>query len=457
MHTEATKKATPADDKTPPMNFGQIQKGDYTSLQGNWSKVATAKVTAPQESGGNQSATWQGVAADDSNANQMVITKNEITSKTVTIKNNAVGADNATEKLELKQFDDILTTALADKKGASDVTVSFYPRGTTPDFALNNDVTIDDTKNIIVVTSNDNQDVEVYVQDAEEVGMNLEQIQKGDFSSIEGSWADVASAWAGYKFDTTLMWDPDNMNKDKTAEVTKTQFVDQYVSVEGNIMTDIKGGKEFTYDLIDGYVMTKMLNPEISNDWEVTFYPKGTAPDFKFNNGVTVDTDQDLIVTTTSDKHYYDIYAKKAEVKPLDTEAIREEDFSTLFGRWYNVETGRTIVYSHQVVDNPYKKGNHYSKTAIKMTDNWKAGKEKIMWLTDEPRKPGLTYDPKVVRAIEGNADGSGDERPLAIVPKDVAYDYETQHYDWGKDMLIFDDQGEPENGTYYPGLEFRE
>lgn len=281
VHTEAAKKATQADDQTPPMNFGQIQKGDYTSLQGNWSKVATAKVAAPQKSGGNQSATWQGVAADDSDANQMVITKNEITSKTVTIKNNSVGADNATEKLELKQFDDILTTALADKKGASDVTVSFYPGGTTPDFALNNDVTIDDTKNIIVVTSNDNQDVEVYVQDAEEAGMDFEQIKANDFSSVAGEWEEIANASAGYKFDTTLMWVQGAETTLGTLTVTKGEITGGYADIEGNVMTDTRTAKTFTFVQVGDALATKMDDIDYSNDWTVTFYPKDTKHDFK--------------------------------------------------------------------------------------------------------------------------------------------------------------------------------
>lgn len=128
--------------------------------------------------------------------------------------------------------------------------------------------------------------------------MNLTQIQSGNYSSLQGTWTEVAYAYNPQ--DTTgIHWKSGVSPSDDTLTVTsdKINFDDSFAIIKGNTITDHEGSHSLKFKN-DGDSLYAWITDQYSaNAWEVRFYPKGAdvTKDLNPNDGVKIDNTKNII------------------------------------------------------------------------------------------------------------------------------------------------------------------
>jgi hypothetical protein len=131
--------------------------------------------------------------------------------------------------------------------------------------------------------------------------MNLTQIQAGDYSSLLGTWIEVAYAvnahdGNGFQWKTgALIPDADILS------VSSDKIVYYNVVIQGNSLTDSAGSHLLEFDNSGGWLDAWITDADVvAINWGITFYPRGVTNDIDPNNGVVINNTSNLILIWTS-------------------------------------------------------------------------------------------------------------------------------------------------------------
>lgn len=133
-------------------------------------------------------------------------------------------------------------------------------------------------------------------QDTKGTGMNLTQIQAGDYSSLLGTWIEVA--YADNPFDGSgQQWHAGTSAIPRTLSVSTDKIVFNHSAMvmQGNTITDEAGSHLLKFVNNEGHLSAYFADAYTTINWAVTFYPKGIANEIQPNNGVKIDNTKNLI------------------------------------------------------------------------------------------------------------------------------------------------------------------
>lgn len=134
-------------------------------------------------------------------------------------------------------------------------------------------------------------------QDTPNTEMNLTQIQVGNYSSLLGTWKEIA--YADNLFDGTgQQWHTgrsDTVSSSLSVSTDKIDFNGSAMIIQGNALTDGAGSHLLSF-ANDGTSLDAYADSTTAIYWSVTFYPKGVANYLEPNNGVQIDNTKNLIV-----------------------------------------------------------------------------------------------------------------------------------------------------------------
>ena len=138
-------------------------------------------------------------------------------------------------------------------------------------------------------------------QDTQMTEMNLTQIQVGDYSSLLGTWKEMA--YADNLFDGTgLQWHTgrsDTVSSTLSVSTDKIDFNESAMIIQGNTLTDGMGSHLLSF-VNDGNSLDAYADSTNVIYWNVTFYTKGAANNLEPNNGVQIDNTKNIIVVLYS-------------------------------------------------------------------------------------------------------------------------------------------------------------
>jgi|GEM_PF-4058133 hypothetical protein len=190
--------------------------------------------------------------------------------------------------------------------------------------------------------------------------MNFSQLKQGDYSSLVGEWTELGSVSPHYaKLSKTELTNP-NTNQ---MIVTKTGITVDGISLVGTTLKDNAGDHALVYSEEDGLLVASLQNQNVSINWTVTFYPKGTANPFKTSDG-PVSNKQNLIAIWTSNNQFTDVFAESAtstdtattadtKTVKLDIAQLAMNNLASLVGTWVNESNGKQIVVSKEIMNRP--------------------------------------------------------------------------------------------------------
>lgn len=138
-------------------------------------------------------------------------------------------------------------------------------------------------------------------EDIQSIGMNLTQIQTGNYSSLQGTWTEVAYAINGHDGNgyqwkvgalaaATLSVSNDKIALNGTAVV-----------IQGNTLTDSAGSHHLLFENSGSSLEASLADADdVAINYGVYFYPKGVTNDIQPNNDVKIDNTKNLIVIWSS-------------------------------------------------------------------------------------------------------------------------------------------------------------
>ncbi len=133
-------------------------------------------------------------------------------------------------------------------------------------------------------------------QDTQNTEMNLTQIQDGDYSSLLGTWKEIA--YADNRFDGTgLQWHKgrsDTVSSVLSVSTDKIDFNNSAMIIQKNTLTDGNGSHLLSF-VNDGTILDAYADSTSAILWNITFYPKGVANNLEPNNGVQIDNTKNII------------------------------------------------------------------------------------------------------------------------------------------------------------------
>lgn len=138
-------------------------------------------------------------------------------------------------------------------------------------------------------------------QDTQITEMNLTQIQVGDYSSLLGTWKEIA--YADNLFDGAgLQWHTgrsDTVSSTLSVSTDRIDFNESAIIIQGNTLTDGMGSHLLSF-VNDGNSLDAYADSTNVIYWNVTFYPKGVANNLEPNNGVQIGNTKNIIVVLYS-------------------------------------------------------------------------------------------------------------------------------------------------------------
>ncbi|ATO45068.1 hypothetical protein LC20004_14125 (plasmid) [Loigolactobacillus coryniformis subsp. torquens DSM 20004 = KCTC 3535] len=251
--------------------------------------------------------------------------------------------------------------------------------------------------------------------------MNFSQLKQGDYSSLVGAWTELGSVSPRYaKLSKTELTNP-NTNQ---ITVTKTGITMGDVSLVSTTLKDNDGDHALVYSEKDGLLVATLQNQDVSINWTVTLYPKGTANPFKTSDG-PVSNKQNLIAIWTSNNQVTDVFAESAtstdtaatadtKTVKLDIAQLAMNNLASLVGTWVNASNGKQIVVSKEIMNRPEGSNSSMKSGAIVEVTTTNAYPEVIGVVGSESgyiQGAIGTYDPSV--------DGSPFS-PLTILPAGI-------------------------------------
>lgn len=134
-------------------------------------------------------------------------------------------------------------------------------------------------------------------QDTQNTEMNFTQIQAGDYSSLLGTWIEVA--YSDNPFDGSgQQWHAGTSGAAPhtlSVSIDKIVYNDSAMVMQGNTITDHAGSHLLSFVNNGGSLYADFADANTTINWAVTFYPKGKANEIQPNNGVKIDNTKNLI------------------------------------------------------------------------------------------------------------------------------------------------------------------
>lgn len=148
-------------------------------------------------------------------------------------------------------------------------------------------------------------------QDIQGTGMNLTQIQAGNYSSLLGTWTEVAYA-VNPQNGTGEQWKAGSLSTLPTLSVSSDKIAyGNDVVIQGNTLKDSAGSHPLSFknngDSLDASITDE---ENVAINWTVSFYKKGSINDIQPNNGVKIDNTKNLIVIWTSNNGLEGVFAQ---------------------------------------------------------------------------------------------------------------------------------------------------
>lgn len=184
-----------------------------------------------------------------------------------------------------------------------------------------------------------------------EMSMDFAQIQQGDYSSLQGSWEEVAVSLNRHD-GTGNTWIE---GQNEQIEISQNQIVDGNMTISGSVLHDGEN-KNLSFRQADGYLAADSDDGAII--WNVYFYPKGVAlADWGEEIPETIDTSKERIVIRTSNNNYIQVFQKSDEAvsnlqptasqNQMNLSEIKTGDYTSVEGSWVNAR-GATLEIANQ-------------------------------------------------------------------------------------------------------------
>ena len=143
-------------------------------------------------------------------------------------------------------------------------------------------------------------------QDIQGTGMNLTQIQAGNYSSLLDTWTGVAYAVNPHN-GTGEQWKEGSLS---TLSVSGDKIVygNEDLIIQGNTLKDSAGSHTLSFKNNEGSLVASLTDENVAINWTVLFYPKGVINDIRPNNGVKIDNTKNLIVIWTSNNGFTEVF-----------------------------------------------------------------------------------------------------------------------------------------------------
>lgn len=314
--------ATQEDSQNTEMDFTQIQAGDYSSLLGTWKEVAYAD---NRFDGTGQH--WHTGRSEEDSCSLSVSTDKIVYNGFEMV----MQGDTLTDYMgdhPLSFFNDgTHLSAYADYM-PNCWGVTFYPKGAENSIEPNDGVQIDNTKNLIVVwfsymehqtvfeletRCTDDSSFTDTTQDASNTEMNVTQIEAGDYSSLLGTWKEVAYADAPYD-GTGGQWYTGRSEEDSSSLSVSTDKIiynGSEMIMQRDTLTDSMGNSYPLLFINAGTSLYAHTDYNAPIDWSVTFYPKGAENYLKPNDGVQIDNTKNLIVVYCGDMRHETVFVQE--------------------------------------------------------------------------------------------------------------------------------------------------
>lgn len=142
-----------------------------------------------------------------------------------------------------------------------------------------------------------------YIHDT---GMNLKQIQAGNYSSLLGKWKGVAYAVNPLNC-TGEQW---KAGTPYTLSVSSDKIKDgsgDFV-IQGNTLKDNAGSHTLSFENNGSSLVASLTDENVAINWAVYFYPKGVINDIQTNNKVKIDNTKNLIVIWSSNNGFTEVF-----------------------------------------------------------------------------------------------------------------------------------------------------
>lgn len=190
--------------------------------------------------------------------------------------------------------------------------------------------------------------------DQNETEMNLEEIASGDFSSIKGTWYEVAHGNNHVLGKDGTQYE---LGGTATLEITDNKIDSEGVKLGGKTLIDNNGKHELEFKLKDGTLSASLVDQMVAINWNVSFYPIGTTNAFSTDEKSDNNT-QNLIVIWSSNMNLTRVFAEepiKNNVlsNSVDLNGLSQNDFSSLVGIWTNPISGEVIEVTNETMDKP--------------------------------------------------------------------------------------------------------
>lgn len=134
---------------------------------------------------------------------------------------------------------------------------------------------------------------------AKQTGMNLTQIQAGDYSSIAGQWQLSRRQAKGREM---------TIDNAKPLAITNTQLTSDSMTLSKSGLKDNAGLHPVNFKTVNGSLAV-LLTDSVAINWSVTFYPIGTSTEYGLEAGSTTNS-KNVIVIWTSNMSLTDVYVQ---------------------------------------------------------------------------------------------------------------------------------------------------
>ena len=134
---------------------------------------------------------------------------------------------------------------------------------------------------------------------AKQTGMNLTQIQAGDYSSIAGQWQLSSRQAKGREM---------TIDNAKPLAITNNQLTSDSITLSKAGLKDNVGLHPVNFKTVNGSLAV-LLADSVATNWSVTFYPIGTSTEYGLEAGSTTNS-KNVIVIWTSNMSLTDVYVQ---------------------------------------------------------------------------------------------------------------------------------------------------
>lgn len=164
----------------------------------------------------------------------------------------------------------------------------------------------------VILNSTESPTVPSSTQYTQNTEMNFSQIQVGDYSSLLGTWKQLA--YADNLFDGKgMQWHTgktETLYSTLSVSIDKIDYNESTVIVQGNMLADGEGSHLISFES-NGSSLDGLADSTTAIYWAISFYPKGVANNLEPNNDVQIDNTKNLIVIFYSGMRVLTVFAQE--------------------------------------------------------------------------------------------------------------------------------------------------